>query len=320
MIRPMGFRWGTQSTGCNLCASRESLPLLDHDRYGLPIRTVVCVRCGLVYQDPQPTEDALAEFYEYYYRPFYEGVQEPCNEYVARSRDRDKAARRVRIFQDALKSASWIVEVGSGVGCFLSAAGDIAPSARRIGIEPNLRFGAMLKDHTVEMETTLGEGRTSILPDGAVVGMFHVLEHCSNPRGTLAEIHRRMLGAGTVLVEVPDLLGPWTGVSMFHLAHLYYFSEWTLTELLRSTGFQVVQTMKGMDGQGDGWLACAAKKSDIVPECSRIRTSGPLASEIREWSLAKIAAGHTLMPRARIKGYLLRALGFEGYSRLRRLM
>jgi hypothetical protein len=48
---------------CNVCDAEQSAVFANVDRYGLPVRTAMCLGCGLVYLTDRLTADGYAEFY-----------------------------------------------------------------------------------------------------------------------------------------------------------------------------------------------------------------------------------------------------------------
>jgi SAM-dependent methyltransferase len=48
---------------CNLCGADDSIAISDRDKYGLPVHTVMCRNCGLMYLSPRPTAASLTRFY-----------------------------------------------------------------------------------------------------------------------------------------------------------------------------------------------------------------------------------------------------------------
>ena len=81
-----------------------------------------------------------------------------------------------------------------------------------------------------------------------VVVMWHVLEHISDPRPTLAEISRILKPGGLFLVGVPNfdsLEARLTKASWFHLdlpRHLSHHSPGSLEKALKNAGLQLVST------------------------------------------------------------------------------
>jgi hypothetical protein len=49
---------------CNLCGRDDSQPVASRDKYRLPLTTVICQGCGLIYLNPRPTAATYKKFYE----------------------------------------------------------------------------------------------------------------------------------------------------------------------------------------------------------------------------------------------------------------
>ena len=49
---------------CNLCGRDDTLPVAERDKFRLPLTTVMCRGCGLLYLDPRPTAATYRRFYE----------------------------------------------------------------------------------------------------------------------------------------------------------------------------------------------------------------------------------------------------------------
>jgi SAM-dependent methyltransferase len=79
-----------------------------------------------------------------------------------------------------------------------------------------------------------------------VIAMFDVIEHLSNPRGTLAHILSLLRPGGWLVIATPNIealsrrfLGEsWAVLSPAE--HLYYFSQATLGQVLRRAGYGAV--------------------------------------------------------------------------------
>jgi SAM-dependent methyltransferase len=49
---------------CNLCGSDQFVVVAEQDKYKLPLKTVMCRQCGLLYLNPRPTAAAYRKHYE----------------------------------------------------------------------------------------------------------------------------------------------------------------------------------------------------------------------------------------------------------------
>lgn len=196
-------------------------------------RIVRCVRCGLVYVSPRPTQTGGVEIYR-------------------RLRDERYASlrkERVTHFEHDIEELEAycprgpVLDVGCGSGYFLEAA------ARR-GWGP-VR-GVELNDWMVELgreaglEISGGQLREQGYPDESfqLVCFWDVIEHMNDPLAELAEAYRILRPGGLLVMLVPDaesfwarLLGErwWAVIRM----HLYYFTRETSTRFLEKGGFRV---------------------------------------------------------------------------------
>jgi SAM-dependent methyltransferase len=48
---------------CNLCGSDACIDIAHSDKYDLPVRSVMCRKCGLMYLNPRPTKASYDQFY-----------------------------------------------------------------------------------------------------------------------------------------------------------------------------------------------------------------------------------------------------------------
>lgn len=55
-----------------LCGSKDDVVVACKDRYGIPLRTVLCTGCGLMRSDPYLSPVSLVSFYQNDYRSIYE--------------------------------------------------------------------------------------------------------------------------------------------------------------------------------------------------------------------------------------------------------
>jgi 2-polyprenyl-3-methyl-5-hydroxy-6-metoxy-1,4-benzoquinol methylase len=195
-----------------------------------------CMRCGMVSSIPTLAADEIVDNY----------TQVVDEEYLT-----EEPARR-EIFGwfldqiDAFKvPGRRLLEVGSNVGLFLDVAREHGWNER--GIEPsnwaveegNSRFGVHLEQGSVE---DLDDGSDA----ADVIVMLDVLEHLNDPLAALKRLRAIINDEGLLVLSTVNLDGlharfvggdwPW-----FIRSHLHYFSERTLTTMLRRAGFRLVE-------------------------------------------------------------------------------
>ncbi|MFA7160332.1 MAG: class I SAM-dependent methyltransferase, partial [Kiritimatiellia bacterium] len=110
------------------------------------------------------------------------------------------------------------------------------------------RWAAGIARDRFKLDVFIGRLEEARYPAGhfdAVV-MSDIIEHLSDPRGTLAEAARILKPDGILCVSTPDinslasrlLKARWWGVNM---AHIFYFSRRSLEAMLNSAGFYTAQ-------------------------------------------------------------------------------
>lgn len=176
---------------CPLCASTEVTHLDEAFYFDR------CKACGYVFDNPRPTQDAIAEHYS-------RGEQ-----YDSWLRD---IAPREMLWRRRLKkmlpdrAPGSLLDVGAGIGQFLSLARssftsvdgtELSQSAIRIAHE---RYGLVLHHGTIE---------TLNLRTFDNITMVHVLEHVLSPKDTLKRCYDLLNPGGRIFICVPNDIRSW---------------------------------------------------------------------------------------------------------------
>jgi SAM-dependent methyltransferase len=207
--------------------------------------TVGCLGCGLVMTNPQPTADALDDFYANHYRHFYsdfgprDGVPTLAHIRAQRVDRRCDVTADLLVGRGELSDRMVVLDIGAAEGSMLKAMGDRVPSTRRIAIEPNPTFGRFAMAHAgCEWHASLADLRASNPPAIDLVIINHVLEHLKQPGQVLESLKPLLAPNARVYIEVPDVT-EYRKLVMLHIAHLYHFSTDTLAQLATQAGFDV---------------------------------------------------------------------------------
>ncbi|MBN1128404.1 MAG: class I SAM-dependent methyltransferase [Chitinispirillaceae bacterium] len=245
---------GERIDKCPLCDGPE-IAAIDVERC-----MYRCASCGLVFDNPRPTIEALAAYYS---------AGDKYEHWIARPAERDRLwKRRLRAVLRARRSGS-LLDVGAGTGQFLHFAKkhfapvrgtELSASACAIAKE---RYGIDLVRGTVE---TIDFGNERF----DVVTAFHVLEHVPYPGEFLRRVGELLAPEGVLIIAVPNELHSlrgrvkafvkqslkFAGVSRFQAygkygfsrilfgarhdeVHLSHFTESTLRRALEQQGFCV---------------------------------------------------------------------------------
>jgi SAM-dependent methyltransferase len=223
---------------CDLCGSSDRDVVGRISRNFRPLVNVVCRNCGLMRQDPMPTEAQLRDYYARRYRLSSKGSAEPRPRDLARNR-RD-AELWLTMLAPVLKPGMRILDVGSGTGMFLLRARQRGYQVQ--GIELDARYSARLKEqHDLPIHN--GPWYTARFAPRSfdLVVMHHVLEHLRNPTAALRRIHEWTADGGHFYLSVPNMKNPSASpLNRFQPAHLHGFSPETLQMTALKAGFEKV--------------------------------------------------------------------------------
>lgn len=237
MIQSPGERHTVKA--CHVCEGTRIYYLFSAANY----RVVRCDDCGLVFLNPQPSDEELGRIYGANYflgseteqgrRAAREIKQATAKGYLAEiSRYRGSAAGRM-------------LEVGCGEGDFLELAE--ASGWDVTGIEYSAAACDCARSRLKKGEIFCGELQQLALPAGQfdLCVISDVLEHVRSPLEFLREIHRVLKPGGTLFVATPST-DSWSARMLrqkwmeFKAEHLTYFDRQTLQTALFKSGFREV--------------------------------------------------------------------------------
>jgi ubiquinone/menaquinone biosynthesis C-methylase UbiE len=241
---------------CPLCGEHSpKLVLYARDRlFARPGRysIVSCSHCDLRYLSPRPTLDALGAHYppQYFiYQPAEDlpAFTRPMARFFATARWTESIARLERV-RGPLAPDTRVVDVGCGLNDYLVTLKKLR-GIQGIGVDFSPDAAAYVRD-TLHMPVHAGTLQQANFAEGEfdVVSMNEYLEHEPNPREVLREARRITKPGGHLCLEVPyieswpaRIFGSrWSQIDAPR--HLIHFSEHTLREMLRRSGFELVHT------------------------------------------------------------------------------
>lgn len=209
-------------------------PSITNPSYGIPENLVRCLRCGVVFANPLPSEETL--------RSLYGKMKDET--YLEEEEGRRRMAEESLLLMERFVRPGRLLDVGCFSGFFL----DVAQKRgwEGIGIEPSSwarkfaeeKFGLQILERTLK-EASFPEATFD------AVSLIDTLEHLRDPKGDLLEARRILKPEGVLYLSAPDigslaarLLGNrWWG---FRQEHLVYFSKKTLSDLLEKVGFVIL--------------------------------------------------------------------------------
>ncbi len=244
-----------ETVSCPLCDADDAKTILyGRDRlFGRPgrYRVVRCTACRLIYVNPRPTFEALAEHYpdDYFCYTPPGRVESPLQRVLdalgnGLSRRRLAALERV---VGRLTPETRIADVGCGVNASLAHIRNVR-GCEGIGVDFNAKCVGYVRDE-LKMPIAHGTLGDAKFPDGHfdVVTMHEYLEHEPNPRPVLTEARRVTRTGGHLALEVPHIAGlpakvfrsRWSQLDLPR--HLVFYTAQTLDEMLRRCGYRLVR-------------------------------------------------------------------------------
>ncbi|SRR6266480_1671929 len=303
---------------CDLCGSEDLEQLLPCDYFGLPLPTVQCRRCSLVFFSPRPRPSWYANFYESDYRRLYthQAINRIDERYIKWRGEWDRAGWRISELREFLGTAPRVLDIGCGLGVFLAALRKTFPAGHFVGVEPDAKYASFASNElNLDVRQQTFEQFRHETPFTHAVAL-HVLEHMPSPKAFLTRVHSVLAEGGSFIVEVPNLRGGWHGLSMFHVAHTHTFSPLTLKWYLESTGFRVIHINQIEHRASPVAVLAVAKRAPLkeldlnpsVVASERKLTRAHIASRVRHpryW-----------VARARTRMWLSDLLGPERFASL----
>jgi SAM-dependent methyltransferase len=246
-----------ETVPCNFCGSNDYSELyqvrdLFLDNKPELFTFVKCNQCGLVYQNPRPSQSEIGEYYPPEYEPFYE--VKPTN-WIMRKMNQAGIDKRCSVV-NRLKTEDTIehlLDVGCSTGLFLDRLQQFN-TWKLWGVEPS-EYAARIARERFSLNVFQGDLLQANYEDRffSVVTLWDVLEHLPDPSRSIDEIARitRPNGYLVFRVHVQDSLdaklfsSSWAGLDAPR--HYYVFSKCNLTSLLQKHGYEV-QRMVGNIG------------------------------------------------------------------------
>jgi 2-polyprenyl-3-methyl-5-hydroxy-6-metoxy-1,4-benzoquinol methylase len=243
---------------CKLCDSVKKKVRYSVDGYDV----VQCNGCGVVFLDLHDavnvsglySSDYYLERQEYYLKnsivdPLH-GFENPA---IVDFREGLKLV-------ESFKHAGKILDVGCGMGIFLSMAKERGWEVSGVDISD---YAVSFARERFGLNCFVGKLKEANLPDRNfdVITLWDAVEHFEDPLEELKEIKRILADDGIILFDTPNLeslmklIAHWTYKAtgglfkypvkkLFHQFHLYYFSPRTLRMLLDKAGFEIIEMRK----------------------------------------------------------------------------
>lgn len=225
---------------CGKTNKNGDLEILDKDRYGFPISSLLCSRCGLIRSEFVFDETSNLEFYKKDYREIYVGSKIPPDSFFHDQLCRgNNLFKRVREFVP-MEAGMKVFEIGCGAGGILYpfAKADLDCSGCDYD-EEYLEYGRLkgLNLNYGDYNGILHDNEVDILI------LSHVMEHFLDPIKEIQQIIAKIKPLGWLIIEVPGIfyIDRNYGNPILYLqnAHVYSYYEKYLKVLFEQMGLLV---------------------------------------------------------------------------------
>jgi 2-polyprenyl-3-methyl-5-hydroxy-6-metoxy-1,4-benzoquinol methylase len=212
----------------------------DHysgDKFSL----IKCCDCGLIFTYPRPSIEELSGYYPASYYGD-NGIRfHPLLEIVV-GYFRKRLASRI---SNKYPVGGRILDIGSGRGTLLTEMAD--KGWETIGTEYSKSLAEAVENKFGIQIYSTPNLQDCNFPANVfdIIVCYHVLEHLSDPLGTLFELKRLLNSSGMLILAVPNIEGTIANVSKEHWfandvpRHLFHFSPQTISLMLEKTGFGI---------------------------------------------------------------------------------
>jgi len=234
-----------------ICGSRSFEQLTGKDRFGLPVNSNICTKCGLITTTPRISLRSLGDFYDFVYNGLTLGI-ENAEEMICQTGEEhgDLIFNFLEPFlSNSVKS---LAEVGCGSGHNLAA---IQKRLLKKGIATEI-YGCDYSSQYVKLARELFNVNAlqgnieSLIKAGVkvdVVILSHLFEHLVDLKSEMKKIKRILNESGIVYIEVPGILDLKNKfeydcdlLKYLTIAHTYNFSLGTLTNTMMLGGFDLI--------------------------------------------------------------------------------
>ena len=215
------------------------------DAFGIPIKSILCSKCGLIRAEKIFTETSNAEFYKDYYRDIYNSGLGHINKYFELQNRRGNNFLSIIEKQYCLGKINNIVEIGCGSGGILYPFLQAGKTVQGFDFDKNyIEYG---KSKGINL---IYGDYIDFINDEEIdlIICSHVIEHFLNPIQEVQNIVKKIRKGGYLMIEVPGIfflqkekMNKWNIFSYFQNAHvIQFFYEEYLKYFFEAIGLKII--------------------------------------------------------------------------------
>lgn len=224
------------NTHCPVCLNNENYvirPYLGHSSLFNSSVLKSCIPCGMVFADPLPSQQDLAEYNSKYFDSAHGGHS---SNKISLAFYSGIALLRISFIKCYLNkrgiTASNILEVGPGMGYLAKNWLRLSPNTKYSALESDPSCYQALQDLGIRL---VEADEVQVVKDHVdLVVMSHVLEHVSDPFSFISSMTQGLCSGGVLFIEVP--CQDWLHKSEDE-PHILFFEKPSMEYLLKRLGF-----------------------------------------------------------------------------------
>lgn len=212
-----------------LCSNKNAekdIVISEKDRYGIPVKQLICSKCGLIRNQKIFNVESNIKFYKNYYRNIYVGLKNPNDQFFEEQKTRGEKFLTLVKSHVELKKIQNILEIGCGSGGILAPFHEINISCTGVDYNKEYLEYGRLKG----LSLICGDYKSHIEDDSVdLLILSHVMEHFTNPINEMIEVINKVKTNKYLLVEVPGIffmnkvyLNPILYLQNAHVFNFYY--------------------------------------------------------------------------------------------------
>lgn len=233
--------------GCPACNSKKH----KHKFSKFGFDYVECDACDTLFMNPRPSQKVLDEFYKNSSAyTFWNKYIFPSSEKIRRERIFKPRVNKILEFCKKYKiKTKFILEVGAGFGTFCEEMKSRNVFERIVAVEPTPELANTCRKKGVEViESPIEKVLLTKSQKFNVVVNFEVIEHLFKPIQFIESCKKLLLPGGLLVITCPngmgfDFLTLGKDCSSIDHEHLNYFNPKSLSKLISSAGFKVLEVI-----------------------------------------------------------------------------
>lgn len=221
---------------CIFCGTGNHPVLIEQEGY----YGRKCPQCGLIYLSPRPTIKEIVDLYG------HDHAHAGARSHISAEFEKRLFARHhLNLIKKFSRGRGKILEIGAGAGFFLD-------EARNAGFEPfALELNPIYTGYLQDVLKIAVENKplsAASFPDEEFDVIYHcdVISHFYDPLSEFNEMNRKLKKGGLIVFETGNLADVDERFYPFYPSfqfpdHLYFFGRENIKELMRRTGFEIVE-------------------------------------------------------------------------------